>query len=144
MADVVVHLGWKEEKAFRKITALWFGAGDEGRMARRRGREGERGLWVVFFASSKGQAKAWVLQYQCWTAEGNMSLRMLNLQPRAGRRKQFDSGSRYFVAIERERLKCREGGCCHFSAWMVHSSSCFSGPILEPPVCGRALTFAKS
>lgn len=48
-----------------------------GKDGEREGR-GERGLRAALFGASKGQTKAWALQYQFWTAEGNMSLRMLN------------------------------------------------------------------
>ena len=41
----------------------------------------ERGLGVVPLLPHRAWALA--LQYQFWTAEGNVSLRMLNLQPRA-------------------------------------------------------------
>lgn len=59
VADVVVHLGWKEEKAFRKISVMWSGAGGGGRMVT--GKEGkERGLRVVLFgAFPKARPRHW-------------------------------------------------------------------------------------
>lgn len=59
MADVVVHLGWKEEKAFSKITAMWSGAGGGGRMVRGKGRKEREDRALCSLGHPKARPRHW-------------------------------------------------------------------------------------